>query len=91
MISALLCLIAVHHQQSDLNLIHVLGQDNLQVECHIHKLNRRSTKAAFIYYALAEQEQFEGYLACLQAPSIANETNDINKQTNSSPVWSPLC
>ena len=61
MISAFLCLIIVHHQQSDLNLIHVLGQ--LEVRCYVYKLDWRLIEAAFIYYALAEQEQFEGYLA----------------------------
>jgi len=33
-----------------------------QIKCLIHKLNQRLTKAAFIYYAIAKQEQFEGYL-----------------------------
>ena len=35
----------------------------LQVKFLIHKLNQRLTEAAFIYYAIAKKEQFEGYLA----------------------------
>ena len=52
-----------------------------QARCYIYKLEQRLTEATFIYYALAEQEQFEGYLSCLQAPSVTYETNNINEQT----------